>query len=118
METHLDHYADSKSTMNLLLIAVIGGIGLYALSKIGQGAAAVVSGVSTAAADLWVSLTSSAPINVLGNVALPDGSVAAISSLTWKSDNQGNAYTQLSDGHVYELAARDANGNFTLSQVA
>lgn len=109
-----------EGTLNLLLIAAIGGMALYLLSKVTKVGAAAASATSSAIADaitFWDQLGSGAPINVLGNVALPNGSVAAISSLTWKSDNQGNAYTNIG-GSVYELAARDGNGNFTLSQVA
>ena len=103
--------------MNLILIAAIGGMALYLLSKFSAVAAPAVSAVSSAAADLWVSLTSAGPVQVLGNVDLPDGSTVAISSLQWRQDNQGNAYTNI-NGSVYELAARGADGNFTLSQVA
>lgn len=110
----------SEGTLNLLAIAAIGGMALYLLSKatkVGAAAAGVASSAIADAITFWDQLGSGAPINVLGNVALPDGSVAAISSLTWKSDNQGNAYTQWNNG-VYELAARDSNGNFTLQAIA
>lgn len=107
----------TEGTLNLIAIAVIGGIALYLLSKVTAVGSAATNAVSSAAADLWVTLTSSGPIAVAGNVVLPDGTVAAISSLTWRQDDQGNAYTNV-NGSVYELAARDANGNFTLTQVA
>ena len=109
-----------EGTLNLLLIAAIGGMALYLLSKATKVGAAVADATSSAVADailFWNNLQNGGPIQVLGNVALPDGSVVAISSLTWKSDNSGNAYTNI-NGSVYELAARDGNGNFTLSQTA
>lgn len=110
----------SEGTLNLLLIAAIGGMALYLINKAKNLGKKATDAISTGIADavmFWNNLAYGGPIQVLGNVALPDGSVAAISSLTWKSDNQGNAYTNIS-GSVYELAARDGNGNFTLSQVA
>lgn len=110
----------SEGTLNLLLIAAIGAAAIYLLNKGTKLAQTATEPLSTAIADaitFWNQLGSGAPIQVLGNVALPDGSVAAISSLTWKSDNQGNAYTQWNNG-VYELAPRDSNGNFTLQAVA
>jgi hypothetical protein len=108
---------EKSGTMNLLLIAAIGGMAIYLLSKATQIGSAATNAVSSAAADLWVTLTSSGPVQVLGNVVLPDGSVVAISSLQWREDTQGNAYTQV-NGSVYELSPRDGNGNFTLTQVA
>ena|SRR5487761_1342585 len=117
METTVSKSAGIESTIKLALILGIGIAAIYLLGKVTQIGAAATNAVSSAAANLWVSLTSAAPIEVAGNVALPDGSVAAISSLTWKQDNAGNAYTNV-NGSVYELAARNANGDFTLTQVA
>lgn len=107
-------------TANLLLILAIGGVALYALSKFSKVAGAAIDASASGIADaitFWEQLGSGAPIQVLGNVVLPSGTVVTISSLQWRQDNQGNAYTNVG-GSVYELAARDSNGNFTLSQVA
>lgn len=115
-----DHKGSVKETLNLALILGIGILGIYAISKIKTFTKPGVDALSTGIADViiwWDQLGSGAPIQVSGNVVLPDGSVAAISSLTWKSDNQGNAYTKIGNA-VYELAPRDANDNFTLTQVA
>lgn len=109
-----------KETLNLVLIATIGGMALYLLSKVGKVGAAATNAISSSiasAAISWDNLIYGGPIQVLGNVALPDGSVAAISSLEWRHDNQGNTYTQWNNS-VYELAARDSSGNFTLQAVA
>lgn len=120
MDAHLPH----ESTARLALFAAIGLGAAYLLYKLTQVGAPIVAAAgqaigagTSAAANLWVSLTSSGPIQVLGNVGLPDGTVVPISSLTWKTDNQGNTYTNI-NGSVYQLSARDANGNFTLTQVA
>lgn len=110
----------TEGTFNLLLIAAIGGVALYLLNKAKNFGKSALDTVSTGIADViisWDNLVYGGPIQVRGNVALPDGSVAAISSLEWRHDNQGNTYTNIGGG-VYELAARDGNGNFTLMQVA
>lgn len=120
MDAHLPH----ESTLRLALFAGIGLAAVYLVYKLTQVGTPIVQAAGTAinagtsaAANFWVSLTSSGPIQVLGNVMLPTGNVVPISSLTWKQDNAGNAYTNI-NGSVYELAARNSAGDFTLNQVA
>jgi len=79
-------------------------------SVAGEGVSAISSGI----ADFWNSLTASPAMNVLGNVDLPNGQIVAISGITWKHDAAGNSYTMIGN-QVYQLAARGADGNFTLA---
>jgi hypothetical protein len=120
MDAHTPH----ESTTRLALFAGIGLAAAYLLYKLTQigapivaAAGQAVSAGTSAAANLWVSLTAYPAVGVIGNVAMPDGSVAPVASLEWKQDTQGNAYTQV-NGSVYELAPRDGAGDFTLTQVA
>lgn len=110
----------TEGTFNLLLIAAIGGVALYLLNKAKNFGKSALDTVTTGIADaamFWNNLAYGGPIQVLGNVVLPNGSVTSIQGLIWRHDNQGNTYTNIG-GSVYELAARDGNGNFTLMQVA
>ncbi len=113
MESALDRHG---GTLNLLLVVVIGVAAIYLISKGTAIVSSATNAISSGAASLWNSLTLAAPIQVVGNVSLPDGQVVPISSLSWRQDNAGNAYTNVNGG-VYQLAARDASGNFTLSAV-
>lgn len=120
----MDVHAPHESTGRLALILGIGVAAAYLLYKLVNVGGAVVSAAGTAinagtsaAANFWVGLTAYPAVGVIGNVMLPTGNAVAVSSLEWKQDSQGNAYTNI-NGSVYELAARDSAGNFTLTQVA
>lgn len=91
---------------DLLLLAVLGAVGYWAFSKAKGALSSATLPVSTGIANLWVQLTSSAPLQVPGNVLFPDGTGAPVSTLTIKTDAAGNVYTQMY-GHVYQLQPSD-----------
>jgi hypothetical protein len=110
---------DDVSAKDWLLYGALA-VGAYLLYKaftgvvapIAQGVSSGVSAATSGIANLWVSLTASAPMNVLGSVQFPNGSTVAIATLPIKTDNNGNVYTN-SNGVTYQLQpwVMDASGN-------
>jgi hypothetical protein len=100
---------DDVSAKDWLLYGALA-VGAYLLYKaftgvvapIAQGVSSGVSAATSGIANLWVSLTASAPMNVLGAVAFPNGSTVPIATLPIKTDGQGNVYTH-SNGVTYQL---------------
>jgi hypothetical protein len=98
----------NRELTNLVLLGV-GALVLYQVlkKKIGD----VTAPVSDAIAKLWLALTEQPPMQVVGDVVLPDGSTVPLSTLPIRADAQNRVYTNLS-GHVYQLQPHDANGNW------
>jgi len=93
------------SAKDMLLYGTLA-VGAYLLWQLFSGAKSVITGaagtIAAPIANLWVRLTSSAPLNVLGVVQFPDGTQVNINVLPIKQDNQGNVYTHMG-GITYQL---------------
>lgn len=89
---------------------LLQGVG-SAASALATGASTAINATSTGIANLWVSLTQAAPINVLGNVVFPNGAAVPISQMPVRTDASGNVYVN-SGGVTYQLQPSDANGNW------
>lgn len=124
---------NSIGAKDILTIAAVAA-GAYALYTLFQGLGKLGSGVASAAgaaykgaqaatapvsnsiASFWTALTLPPSMSgVPGNVVLADGtSLGPLSSMTVKTDTQGNVYVNLG-GAVYQLGQSDANGNWPAS---
>lgn len=98
----------NRDLINLALL----GAGAYVLYQVlAKKIGAVAAPATDAIAKLWVSLTEQPPMQVLGDVVMPDGSTVPLSTVPIRGDAQGRVYTNL-NGHVYQLQPHDANGNW------
>lgn len=93
----------------------IGGI-LYLLYVLINKADKPTQAASDAIAALWLKLfPNPAPIQVLGSVQFPDGTLVPLADPrlgpNMRSDSDGNVFVMF-QGHVYQLAPHDANGNY------
>ena len=81
-----------------LIWRTVSGVVAPIAQVVGSGVNAATSGI----ANLWVSLTASSPMNVLGAVQFPNGSTAPIATLPIKTDGVGGVYTN-TGGVTYQL---------------
>lgn len=116
------------TTKDAIQLGVVAGIAyaLYSLLKTVGTAGAAAAGAATnwtsdQIAQLiswWDTLTVSPPMNVLGNVVLPNGQSFPVASLTLRQDSQGNVYFQTTDNSVWQISpGANAQGNWTATIV-
>ncbi|MGH7743763.1 MAG: hypothetical protein ACREQ5_02950 [Candidatus Dormibacteria bacterium] len=96
-----------------LILWGIGAVALYFIYKkvIAPLVVAPANALATGIANLWLTLTLSPPMQVLGNVVFPDGSQVPLSQFSIGTDSKNNVYVQ-SGGVTYQLHPHDANGNW------
>jgi hypothetical protein len=117
--------ATASSDWNVKDILLYGSIavGAYFLWQMFSGAKSAITGaagtITAPIANLWVRLTTGAPLNVLGVVQFPDGTQLDVNMLPIKTDSQGNVYTY-AGGITYQLRpwVMDASGNAIYPAVA
>lgn len=100
-------------------LAIVGAallVVLYITKRVGDAAGAGVDAAASGIANAWISLTMSPPIQVLGSVRFPDGSLVPLSSLTVKTDKTGGVFT-MRGGHLFKLMPHDDSGNWPAAQV-
>ncbi|MGH2855726.1 MAG: hypothetical protein ACRDLF_16245 [Solirubrobacteraceae bacterium] len=100
------------------------GVGGYLLYKLLSKVPQVTAPITDAIASAWVAATSalngSFQMQLLGNLAFPDGSLVPIAQLpagAMRSDASGNLQV-LYGGHIWQLQPHNANGDFPASLLA
>lgn len=101
----------ARNTLQNVTTLVVVGVGLFLVSKLTAFGKKTTEDAAAAIAKLWVALTSSPAIQVLGDVEFPTGATVPLRSLTVKTDAAGAVYTMF-QGHVYRLQPHNARGNW------
>lgn len=120
--------ASGFTTKDVIQLGVVAGIGyaLYTLLKtVGKAGAAAAGAATNWTSDqiaqlvnFWDDLGATAPMQVQGNVLLPNGQSIPVASLTVRQDAQGNVYFQTTDKSVWQISpGSDAQGNWSASIV-
>lgn len=97
----------------------IGGYFLYQLLNAGKKQFDKGTNlISTGIANAILSLTQQPPMNVLGNIVLPDGSDGGpLANTPVYTDSKGGVYIKSVTGDVYSVGKSDSNGNWPVTLV-
>jgi hypothetical protein len=99
----------NRELTNLALI-VLAAVILYQLLK--KAIPNATAPAADAIAAFWLKLfPNPPPMNVLGNVVMPDGSLVPLQGLEVRTDANQNVFVKVGSS-VYQLAPSDANGNW------
>lgn len=97
--------------MWLTLGAVAGGV-YWLMTKGAAVASQATNAVASGIANVYESLTFSAPMQAVGNVDDQAGNLLGpLSSFPFAMGSDGNGYLTI-NGMIYQMGPRDANGNF------
>lgn len=102
---------------DLLLLAIVGMALYYFLGKVKDRVGDMTAPISQAIANAWLAITLPSPMNVLGGIAFGDGTVIDINDVQLRANQQTGAVQFLFGGHIYNLSASDANGNWPATLV-
>jgi hypothetical protein len=101
-----------ETERDLFFLAILGVVAYFLLSKGTQLLGTATAPISDAIANAWLAATLPANMTVLGGIAFPDGSIISINDVQLRANQQTGAVQFMFAGHLYNLSASDANGNW------